>query len=98
MIPLKTDTPRFSTPDVTYLLLGFNILIFLFQWWAQRVQGPVASEQIAMVFGLIPVKIPIALAGGQVPLRLVGYLGTRTVSPLAAFLPILTSMFLHSGW
>jgi membrane associated rhomboid family serine protease len=98
MIPLKDDTPRFSTPYVTYFLLIFNILIFLLQWWTQKTQGPVASDQIAMVFGLIPVKIPIALNGGQVPLRLVGYLGTRYVTPVAAFLPVLTSMFLHSGW
>lgn len=98
MIPLKDDTPRFSTPYVTYFLLVFNTLIFLLQWWAAKTQGPGVSEQLAMVFGLIPVKIPIALAGGQVPLKLVGYLGTRYVTPTAAFLPILTSMFLHSGW
>ena len=94
MIPLKDDTPRFSTPYVTYFLLVFNIAIFLLQ----ATQGPGANQQLAMVFGLIPVKIPIALAGGQVPLRLVSYLGTRYVTVLSAFLPILTSMFLHSGW
>ena len=94
MIPLKDDTPRFSTPYVTYFLLIFNIAIFLLQ----ATQGPGANQQLAMVFGLIPVKIPIAIAGGQVPLRLVSYLGTRYVTVLSAFLPILTSMFLHSGW
>lgn len=97
MIPLKDDTPRFSTPYVTYFLLIFNTVIFLFEWWAGRTQ-PGAAEQIIMTFGLVPVKIPIALAGGHVPLHLVGYLGTRYVPPLAAFLPILTSMFLHGGW
>jgi membrane associated rhomboid family serine protease len=94
MIPLKDDTPRFSTPYVTYFLLIFNIAIFLLQ----ATQGPGANQQLAMVFGLIPVKIPIALAGGQVPLRMVNYLGTRDVTLLSALLPILTSMFLHSGW
>ena len=98
MIPLKDDTPRFSTPYVTYFLLVFNILIFLLQKWVESTQGPVASDQLTMVFGLVPVKIPIALAGGQVPLNLVGFLGARYVTPLAAFLPIFTSMFLHGGW
>jgi len=98
MIPLKDDTPRFSTPYVTWFLLLLNVVIFLLEEWIQSTQGRVASEQLAMVFGLVPVKIPIALAGGQVPLRLIDYLGTRTVSLQAAFLPVLTSMFLHSGW
>lgn len=97
MIPLKDDTPRFTTPYVTYFLLAFNTAVFLLQWWAERAQ-PGSSEQIALVLGLVPVKIPIALAGGQVPLRFVGFLGMRYVTPMAAFLPLLTSMFLHSGW
>jgi membrane associated rhomboid family serine protease len=97
MIPLKDDTPRFTTPYVTYFLLGFNILIFLLQWFAERSQ-PGASDQMAVVFGLIPAKIQIALAGGQVPYRLIDFFGTRYVSPTAALLPILTSMFMHSGW
>ena len=97
MIPLKDDTPRFSTPYVTYFLLGFNVLIFLLQWMAERTQ-PGAAEQMAFVFGLIPAKIQILLAGGRVPPNLVHYLGTRVVTPTSAFLPILTSMFMHSGW
>ncbi len=98
MIPLKDDTPRFSTPYVTYFLLFFNVAIFLLQLMVEHTQGQAGAEQIAMTFGLVPVKIPIALGGGQVPLRMVGYLGTRYVTLTGAFLPILTSMFLHSGW
>ncbi len=98
MIPLKDDSPRFSTPYVTFFLLGLNILIFLLQKWVNATQGVGSYDQLMMVFGLVPVKIPIVLAGGQVPLRMVGFLGTRYVTPVAAFLPLLTSMFLHSGW
>jgi membrane associated rhomboid family serine protease len=98
MIPLKDDTPRFTTPYVTFFLLGFNILIFFLQKWLEWTQGPVAVDQLVLVFGLIPVKIPIALAGGLVPGGLVGYLGTRYITPVAAFLPLLTSMFLHADW
>lgn len=98
MIPLKDDTPRFSTPYVTYFLLVFNVLIFFLQKWVESTQGAAAYDQLMVVFGLIPVKIPIALAGGQVPLRMVGFLGARYITPVGAFLPILTSMFLHSGW
>ena len=98
MIPLKDDTPRFSVPYVTYFLLGFNIFVFLLQKWVEWTQGAVAADQLVLVFGLIPAKIPIVLAGGQVPLRAVGFLGTRFVTPMGAFLPIFTSMFLHGGW
>jgi len=98
MIPLKDDTPRFSTPYVTYFLLGFNILVFLLQKWVESTQGAVAADQLVLVFGLIPIKIPIVLAGGQVPLKIVGYLGMRYVTPIQAFLPLFTSMFLHGGW
>ena len=55
MIPLKDDTPRFSTPYVTYFLLIFNILIFLLQEWVLTTQGRLAAEQLAFVFGLVPV-------------------------------------------
>ncbi len=30
MIPLRDDQPRFSTPYVTYFLIGLNSVIFLF--------------------------------------------------------------------
>ena len=98
MIPLKDDTPRFTTPYVTYFLLGFNILVFFLQKWVELTQGAIGEDKLILVFGLMPVKIPIALAGGVVPGHLVGYLGTRYVTPLAAFLPFLTSMFLHADW
>jgi membrane associated rhomboid family serine protease len=97
MIPLKDDSPRFSTPYVTYFLLGINIFIFLLQKFIANSQGPAASDQLVTVFGLIPIKFTIALTGGHVPLRLIGYLG-RSVTAPAAFVPLLTSMFLHGGW
>ena len=31
MIPLRDDQPRFSTPYVTYFLIGLNLVIFLFE-------------------------------------------------------------------
>ncbi len=31
MIPLKDDTPRYSTPFVTMLLIATNTIIFLYQ-------------------------------------------------------------------
>ena len=31
MIPIKDDTPRFSTPYITYFLIALNTVIFLYE-------------------------------------------------------------------
>src|SRR3569832_1055159 len=88
----------FSLLFVSFFLIAAKLLIFFLQFWVQLTQGPAGADQIVLTFGLVPVKIPIVLAGGHVPYRLVQYIGSRSVSPLAAFLPFLTSMFQHGGW
>jgi len=45
---------------------------------------PRAGEQLAFAYGMIPARVELAFAGHQVTL-------------VQAFLPLLTSMFLHSG-
>lgn len=98
MIPLKDDAPRFNTPYVTYFLLIFNVLIFLLEEYVSVTQGPRALDQMVALFGLVPAKVAVALSGGHVPYQLVRYLGNHAITPLEAFLPFFTSMFLHGGW
>ncbi len=98
MIPLKDDAPRFSTPYINYFLLAANVLVFLYQVSLPLVGGQAYLNAFVRDFGVVPVRIPIWLSGGEVPVRLVHELGTRFVSPETALLPILTSMFLHGSW
>ncbi len=97
MIPLRDDAPRFNTPFMTYFLVAFNVVIFLYQWIAQHTAGPAQLQMFVNEFGLIPARIPIALGGGQVPPQLWSQIGLY-VTPEGAFLPLLTSMFLHGSW
>src|SRR5579872_7261603 len=83
MIPIRDDTPTYSTPYINYLLIALNTLVFLFQ---QFVLGPQEQRRFVDIFGLVPVQFESAI--GLVH----GY------APHASALPIVTSMFLHAGW
>jgi membrane associated rhomboid family serine protease len=85
MIPIRDDTPRFSTPYVTYFLVGINTLIFLYEL-SIGAQSHRALNHFIFEFGIVPDRVTGAVSG--VPhLNLVG-----------TFLTILTSMFLHASW
>lgn len=101
MIPLKDDAPRSTTPWINYFLIAVNILIFMYQltmpatYFDRRphpnlclevVRGAGASPQDVFVctFGYVP-GFALAALQGHFPF-------------VAAFLPILTSMFLHGSW
>jgi len=98
MIPLRDDAPRFGTPYVTRLLLVINIAVFLCEWLLSRAYGQRALDALINLFGLVPARLTILLDGGYVPQALVSHLGTYVVTPEAALLPFLTSMFLHGSW
>jgi membrane associated rhomboid family serine protease len=83
MIPLKDDTPRFSTPYITYFLIALNTVIFLYEVFGF---GPHARNQFLFQFGMVPARITGLVSG--VP----------QASAETALLPILTSMFLHASW
>ncbi len=83
MIPLKDDTPRFSTPYITYFLIALNTVIFLYEVLGF---GPHARNQFLFQFGMVPARITGLMSG--VP----------RVSAETALLPILSSMFLHASW
>ncbi|HWR37217.1 MAG TPA: rhomboid family intramembrane serine protease [Clostridia bacterium] len=82
MIPLRDDAPRINTPYITYFLLAANIIVFLFE----VMLAPPVRNAFVYEFGLVPANITNLLGG--VP----------QITPEAALLPIVTSMFLHGSW
>jgi len=85
MIPIRDDTPRYSTPYVTYLIIALNCVVFLFELWVGG-QSHRALNGLIYEFGVVPRHFERALAGSS----------TFTLPGLS--LSILTSMFLHGGW
>jgi membrane associated rhomboid family serine protease len=85
MIPIRDDTPRYSTPYVTYFIIALNVVVFLFEL-SVEMQGQRALNAMIYQFGVVPRHFERALAG------------VGNYSPPALFLSILTSMFLHGGW
>src|ERR1700722_11930360 len=81
MIPLRDMTPRSTIPVVTLLLIAVNVVVFLHQVSLP----PAQAEAFVRLYGLVPAKIQLALAG-------------RHYSLADAFIPLFTSMFLHGGW
>src|SRR5271166_713069 len=98
MIPLKDDAPRVGTPSVTYFLIFVNTLMFLMELWIGH-GNPRQFDLFLQQFGVVPARFPVVLLNqGYVPWDLVYQLGTRFVTPAAAFVPVFTSMFLHGSW
>ncbi|HET7207503.1 MAG TPA: rhomboid family intramembrane serine protease [Terriglobales bacterium] len=85
MIPLRDDTPRFSTPVVTYFLIILNVLAFLYEL-AVGAQSQYGLNSLIVQFGIVP-RHEVAVLTGASPL-----------GPGAAIVPIFTSMFLHGSW
>jgi membrane associated rhomboid family serine protease len=85
MIPIRDDTPRFSTPYVTYFLIALNTVIFLWEW-SVGLESQQELNALIFQFGVVPRHVTAALEA------------TANVSLADAFLPILTSMFLHGSW
>jgi membrane associated rhomboid family serine protease len=85
MLPLKDDQPRYSTPYVTWFLIGLNILIYFFQW-SQMISDPRGAEQFTKEFAEIPAHLAAFLGG------------SHRYTLQQVILPFFTSMFLHASW
>src|SRR5438270_10353344 len=85
MLPLRDDQPRFSTPYVTYFLIGLNLVIFFFEWTLE-VSNPDALKAVIFQFGVVPAHLSAFLSGSP-----------RYPLPAVA-LPFFTAMFLHGSW
>jgi membrane associated rhomboid family serine protease len=84
MFPIRDDAPRSTTPFVNYFLIGLNLLIYFFQWSLEASNGPRARAAFEMQFALVPHHV-LDWTNGLLPASY-------------AFLPLLSSMFLHGGW
>jgi rhomboid family protein len=84
MLPIRDETPRYSTPYVTYLIIALNVLVFLFELSIEA-QGPRALNSFIRTFGVVPLHFERAASAGHFSL-------------MGMFLPVLTSMFLHGSW
>ena len=62
MIPLRDDTPRFTTPFVTYFLLALNIAVFLFELALDETGRTAFFYQ----FGIVPVHVTGALSSAAI--------------------------------
>ena len=82
MLPIRDDQPRFSTPYVTYFLIAINLIIFFFE----SALGPDNFRLFIYQFGMIPAHVTAVVTGAG------------DISPVGAFIPLLTSMFLHGSW
>src|SRR5262245_53046465 len=80
MIPLRDQNPSRSTPVVTRGLIVANVLVFAYELWL----GPDLRDFLSS-WGLVPARLPAALARGGEPLEWIG-------------LTFLSSLFLHGGW
>lgn len=82
MIPIRDDTPRYSTPYINYVLIGLNTLVFLFEVSL----NPPAREAFIYQFGVEPMRVLASVGLAHV------------YTPHASMLPLFSSMFLHASW
>lgn len=85
MLPIKDDQPRYSTPYVTWFLIGLNILIYFLEW-SQQMADPRGADLLARQFGEVPAHLSAFLSG------------TSHYTLPQVIVPFFTSMFLHASW
>jgi membrane associated rhomboid family serine protease len=82
MFPLYDDTPRYSTPYINFFLLALNTLVFVFE----VTLTPKGLNQFITVFGTVPAHVTAFVHG------------YRGIDAISAFVPVVTSMFIHASW
>ena len=83
-IPLKDLNPSRTYPFINVTLILANIVIFLYGVGLEATMPRRAFEALVLSYSEVPARIPAFLAGHT--------------SFEVAFLPLVTSMFLHAGW
>ncbi|MGH9702773.1 MAG: rhomboid family intramembrane serine protease [Candidatus Acidiferrales bacterium] len=82
MIPLKDSNVRRTFPFITLGLIAINVIVFIHQVSL----APRAEQAFVMTYGMVPAHVEAALQPDS------------NLSLSDAFIPLLTSMFLHGGW
>ena len=62
MFPIRDDTPRFSTPYITYFIIALNTVVFLFEL-SVGAQSHRALNGLMYQFGVVPLHFERVLAG-----------------------------------
>jgi rhomboid family protein len=83
-IPLKDLNPSRTYPFVNITLIFANVVIFLYQVGLEATLPRRAFDALLLSYSTVPARFPAYLAGH--------------VSFEVSFVPLLTSMFLHSGF
>lgn len=83
-IPLKDLNPSRTYPFVNITLILANIATFIYQAGLDMTLSQRAYAAFFLPYSTVPARFPSFLAGHM--------------DFQAAFLPLITSMFLHSGW
>ena len=99
VFPLYDDnTDRTTTPIVNYILIGINILVFVF------LQGLGTNEQFTYAFSTVPAEIvrgeDITTADRVIQHPVTGQellIPGLQPTPLSVYLTLITSMFMHGG-
>lgn len=82
MFPISDDNPTRITPFVTYVLIGLNIFVFLYQL---RLTSP-QLEQFFHLYAVVPRELSASFSG--IPVN----------QPVPEPLTLITSQFLHGGF
>ena len=99
VFPLYDDnTDRTTTPIVNYILIGINILVFVF------LQGLGTNEKFTYAFSTVPLEIvrgeDIATEDRVIQHPVTGQellVPGLQPTPLSVYLTLITSMFMHGG-
>src|SRR5258708_8514162 len=83
-IPLKDLNPSRTYPFVNITLILANIAVFIYSIGLEATLPHRAAESLLLSYSTVPARIPAFLAG---------HVGFEV-----AFLPLVTSMFLHANW
>ena len=83
-IPLKDINPSRSYPFVNISLIAANVALFFYELSLQFSMTPKAFAALLATYSTVPARLPSFFAGH----------GTFQMT----FFPIVTSMFLHSGF
>jgi len=84
MLPIgDDDSDRRFAPLINYVLIGINILVFVF------LQGMGGDEKFTYAFSTVPAEI---LTGKDIAA------GVLEPTPVPVYFTLITSMFMHGGW
>jgi len=102
LIPLRDENPRVIIPYMTVVIIGVNILAFLYQ--LSLGVNPVSRYEMTLSYGLIPATMS-GVPDEQIIQTHEQFLSEMTRRPIhlnanphTPFITLFTSMFLHGGF